>query len=275
MILLVDSASVRFTTRLLRVNHAAVWRRPWIYSSLLAVYTRLRVYIMRFRVQNMRFRVQNRRFLSCGRGESNSQGVVQAPHSLPRRARLPVSSRPRRVETHRGLVAAGLICRWLPPRVHSFNGVPGRSRTGFSRFAGQAADRSPSGTRPTSGQECNTAPGRSYVQALCNNFGDYAILAPTGLIFLIERLHVSVQTPLSAPPSETRTPSRQTDACWSLDRERQARPLQEAPQARLAQEKVLTKNAFPWEHHDSPKGTRRARARVRLRFYWPLCLLVP
>ena len=160
---------------------------------------------------------------------------MQAPHSLPRRARLPVSSRPRRVGTRRGLVAAGLVCRWLPPRVHSFSGVPGRSRTGFSRFAGQAADRSPSGTRPTPGQECNTTPGRSYVQALCDNFFHYAILASTGLIFLIERLHVTVQTPLSAPSSETRTPSRHPDARWSLGRERQTRPLQEAPQTRLAE----------------------------------------
>jgi hypothetical protein len=131
-------------------------------NALHLVYARIRVHITRFRVQSMRFRAQNRRLLSCGRGESNSQGVVQAPHSLPRRARLPVSSRPRRVETRRGLVAAGIICRWLPPRVHSFSGVPGRSRTGFSRSASQAADRSPSGTRPTPGQECSTTPGRFY-----------------------------------------------------------------------------------------------------------------
>src|SRR2546426_6122054 len=120
MILLVDSASLRASVcatsamRLLRVNHAAVWRLPWIYSSLLAVYTRLRAYITRFRVQNMRFGVKSKRLLSCGRGESNSQGVVQAPHSLPRRARLPVSSRPRRVGTRRELVAAGPVCPLLP-----------------------------------------------------------------------------------------------------------------------------------------------------------------
>jgi len=69
---------------------------------------------------------------------------------------------------------------------------------------------------------------------LCDNFFHHAILAPTGLIFLIKRLHVTVQTPLSAPSSETRTPSRHADARWSLGRERQACPLEEAAETGLA-----------------------------------------
>ena len=174
-------------------------------------------------------------FGSCGRGESNSQGVVQAPHSLPRRARLPVSSRPRRVETRRGLVAAGLVCRWLPPRAHSSAEPRAGIEPALSAIAMGATYHSSTGALSTSGPERNTAPGRSCTQALCDNFFDYAILAHVGPILLIERLHVTVQAPLGAPLSETRASGRHTDARRFLDRERQACSLQETPETGLAQ----------------------------------------
>ena len=163
----------------------------------------------------------------------------------------------------RRLVAAGLVCRWLPPRVHHSTtevraGVEPASQ---GLRALRLTVRPPHPFSP--GQECSTTPGRSYVRALCDNFFHYAILAPTGLIFLIKRLHVTVQTPLSAPSSQTRPPPRHADARWSLGRESQARSLQEAPQTRLAETQRTTRQVVAPLKTNAPRRRLASQAGCR------------
>ena len=105
----------------------------------------------------------SRRVVLRPRGFEPPRGV-SAPHSLPRRARLPVSSRPRSsVDARRGLVAAGCICHWLPPRVHLSTERRARVELAISACAKGATYHSSTGAHSASGQECNTTLGRSYI----------------------------------------------------------------------------------------------------------------
>jgi hypothetical protein len=105
----------------------------------------------------------SRRVVLRPRGFEPPRGVL-APHSLPKRARLPVSSRPRSsVDARRGPVTAGCVCRWLPSRVHLSSERRARVELAISACAKGATYHSSTGAHSASGQECNTALGRFYI----------------------------------------------------------------------------------------------------------------
>ncbi len=192
----------------------------------------------------------------CGRRDSDPQG--RCAHWLPGPARLPISPRPRP-----GL-RGGWYATFNPPTSQGQIGIrdpalrycggAGRSRTGLSRTASPAADRSPTAPLSTSGQECNTAPGRFCVIPWYGRIDDRATL------FAIVRIskqfhsgyhhigvrHAKVQTQEAARP--------RSDACEThrpMERGCQARARQETPEAWLAEaQEIATSKKAHTSHRD-------------------------
>lgn len=99
---------------------------------------------------------------------------VSAPHPIPNRERLPGFATVAQSGVRRGLVAAGVVCRWLPPSNRHSSAESGAGvEPAISPLAKVAAYHSPTRTHSTAGQGCNTAPGRS-----CVHYKIYSLTRP-------------------------------------------------------------------------------------------------
>ena len=189
----------------------------------------------------------------CSRGGLNPQGVLRAPHQVPNLERLPVSPRLRRMGARRGLVAAGIFCRWLPPRVrHSFAEPRVGVEPTISSLAGGAPYHLATGAPSTPGQECNTAPGRFHIlgsgfyftQGTCHGRGHHAALEASG-------------------QANARTASQDTRARRCVGRERQACPRQETSQTRLAETQRTTRQVVAPLKTNAPRRRLASQAGCR------------
>lgn len=188
---------------------------------------------------------RRRKRADCRRWDSNPQGL--GSHPVPNRTRLPGFATAAVSGNSRGLVAAGLVCRWVPPSIHHSTTESGAGvAPAISTLAKDAAYYSPTRTHSPSGHECNTARGRFFILTHAHRL-KYNQASPVGGgEFYVEKVHQVHKVPSGAQAGPL-------TGRWPVGRRGDPRPQEEAPQTWLAEarqaaqrltERALTKRAL-------------------------------